>query len=290
MRSIASALDGLSAQVVVVDNGSVDNTVAVVEAAAQELLLVRSTNTGYSAGINLGFSHTEESMAILILNPDVVLAPRSIRVLFDDLAEPSIGVVVPMLLDTNGDLSRSQRRSPSITRSLGLGFTGHPRLSEIVHQPRAYRTPASIDWATGAVMLIRRRCFVDLDGWDPSFFLYSEETDFCLRAKDRGWTVRFNPAAIATHAAGGSGRSERTQSMQALNHVRLYHRRHSEMKSWIYYLLALAAELSRVLRRRPYAAKTLLALVSPSHRPAELNLARSLLPSDGRGQGSPDRG
>ena len=113
--------------------------------------------------------------------------------------------MVPRLLDDRGALSLSLRNDPTIARAVGLGSLGLDRFSETISDPQRYRRPTAVDWATGAAMPIAADCFAELGGWDESFFLYSEETDFCLRARQHGWSVRYTPAAEATHTGGGSG-------------------------------------------------------------------------------------
>ncbi|MFX3745782.1 glycosyltransferase family 2 protein, partial [Streptococcus suis] len=80
-------------------------------------------------------------------------------------------------------------------------------------------------WLVGAILLVSRECFDALDGLDESFFLYSEETDFSLRAKEAGWATVYTPRAGAVHVGGGSGESSTTHTMKILNRVRLYRRR-----------------------------------------------------------------
>jgi N-acetylglucosaminyl-diphospho-decaprenol L-rhamnosyltransferase len=279
LDSITRTLDGMIADITVVDNGSTDETVMTVSNSFADVRVVRSSNLGYSAGINRGVAEMRDFDSILVLNPDVVLMPGAISAMKLALKQERVGVVAPRLLDAHGELTLSLRREPSIARSLGFGFTGLPSLSERVTDPRAYTRTMVADWATGAVLMIDPDCFYSLGGWDESFFLYSEETDFCLRARDYGWTTTYVPNAVAVHAAGGSGRSARTEAMQALNQVRLFRRRNKLITSWIYYLLAIIAELSRLMRRRPNSLSTLGALVSPRRRPPELGLANNLLPT-----------
>lgn len=279
LGSIPVALDGMSADVTVVDNGSSDSTVSTIAERYPFVKVIRSPNLGYSAGINKGVAEMGDFSSILILNPDVILMPGSIGAMRRALEGKQVGIVAPRLLNERGELSLSLRREPSITRSLGLGFTGSPLFSERITDPKMYSQSATADWATGAVLMIEPKCFQSLGGWDESFFLYSEETDFCLRARDSGWTTAYEPDAVAVHSAGGSGRSGRTEAMQALNHVRLFRRRHGLIASWIFYVLAVIAELSRLLRRRPNSSPTLRALISPRRRPPELGLTNGLLPS-----------
>ena len=91
-----SALDGLSADVVVVDNGSTDDTLTVL-GSRDDCRVFRSVNDGYSAGINRGVREAEPADAILVLNPDVVLRPGSIPPLIEALRRPGVGITAPQI-------------------------------------------------------------------------------------------------------------------------------------------------------------------------------------------------
>lgn len=277
LDSLPEAFGPLRWSTVVVDNGSIDQTVALVEARG-DCLVVRSTNSGYSAGINLGVRFAGDSDAVLILNPDTTLSPGAVPAMVEALARPGVGVVAPFVTEADGRFSTSLRRKPTLTRALGLGFTGLAPFAEIVDDPRAYTHQHVVDWAMGAVLLVSRVCFDDLGGFDESFFLYSEETDFCLRARDRGWSTMYTPTARAMHVGGGSGESATTHTMQVLNRVRLYRRRHRAWISWLYFLLVLLRELSWAARGRKYSWAAARALMRPSLRPEALHLGKDLMP------------
>jgi GT2 family glycosyltransferase len=277
LDSLGPALDGIGSDTVVVDNSSTDDTVEVVRRRT-DCRLVQAPNLGYSAGINRGVASSTGTGPILVLNPDVRLELGSVRRLLEALRLPRTGIVAPRVLDADGSLVPSMRREPTLARNLGLGRTGHPVLSEYVEEPDWYDTPGISDWALGAVLLVSRECHDAVGGWDESFFLYSEETDFCLRAKDRGFVTRYTPEAVATHIAGQSGRSPRIHAMQILNRVRLYRRRHGAVASAAYYALSVLSELSWVLRGHRNSRGALKALLWKPARPAELGLTRSLVP------------
>jgi N-acetylglucosaminyl-diphospho-decaprenol L-rhamnosyltransferase len=277
LDSLPAALGNITANVIVVDNGSTDSTVKIL-IDRNDCQLVQSANVGYAGGINRGIRDGSGASAILILNPDARLSPGSVAPLLDALRTPGIGIVAPRVLSDHGSLEFSLRREPSLLRALGLGWTRHPALSEYVQDAAAYKHPHAVDWALGAILMISRHCFDTLGGWDESFFLYSEETDFALRARDIGLRTWYEPRSVAIHIGGGSGRSNQTHAMQAVNRVRLYRRRHGALVSWCFYWLTVASELSWGLRGYPYAPYAALALLRPSLRPRELNCSARLMP------------
>ncbi|HEY2401281.1 MAG TPA: glycosyltransferase family 2 protein [Steroidobacteraceae bacterium] len=278
LDSLPAALDGLTADVIVVDNGSTDGTADFV-APRKDCRLVRSANVGYAAGINRGVREAIPAEAILILNADVRLHAGSARLLFAALDEQYVGIVAPQIRSAQGKLDLSLRHEPSLLRTLGLTWTKAGIFSEYVARPEDYTSPRIVDWALGAVLMMSRKCFEELGGWDESYFLYSEETDFSLRARDVGMMTRYEPQAIAVHFEGQSGRNHITHTMRTINRVRLYRRRHGLLVSWCYYWLIVGNELSWLLRGRRESWSGVLALLVPSRRPPELGCSERLMPS-----------
>ena len=277
LDSLPAALGGLPAEVVVVDNGSADGTADLV-AARGDCRVIRSANVGYAAGINRGVREASRADAILVLNPDVRLSPGSVLPLAGALEQPRTGIVVPQLRSADGTLEPSLRRDPTLLRALGLEKTGVATLSERIGNATEYDYPHLVDWAQGAVVLMSRECFDALGGWDESFFLYSEETDLSLRARDLGLLTRYEPQSVAVHIGGASGRNNKTHAMQIVNRVRLYRRRNGVLASWCYFWLAIASELTWVARGHPQSWFAIRALLKPSLRPAELGCSDRRLP------------
>jgi N-acetylglucosaminyl-diphospho-decaprenol L-rhamnosyltransferase len=269
LDSLPAALDGLTAVVVVVDNGSTDGTVKFLE-SRDDCRVVRSTNVGYAAGINRGVREAAGADAILVLNPDTRLLERSVPPLLAALRIPRTGIVAPRVYSPDGGLELSLRRTPSLLRALGLTRTGISALSEYVSDPADYDRGHVVDWAMGAILGMSRICFDALDGWDESYFLYSEETDLSLRARDLGHLTRYEPGSAAIHIGGQSGRDHKTHAMQIINRVRLYRRRNGVLASWCYYWLTIASELSWLIRGHPQSGHAIVGLLRPALRPPEL--------------------
>ncbi len=276
LDSVAAATGRHRTRIVVVDNASTDDTAAVVEQRG-DCLLLRAANRGYAAGLNAGVHALAGDGPILFCNPDVRLETGSIERLVDQLSRSDVGVVVPRLVDEDGQVARSLRREPTVARTLGAGDSRVALLSEIVNDPRAYNEEQDVDWATGAVMVVSRQCYRDLDGLDESFFMYSEETDFCLRAQDLGYLVRYTPRATAMHVGGGSGRNPQLYAMQVLNRIRLHRRRHPAPATLTLLILTLLREAVLAARGRDESRCALVALLLRSRRPGQLGWSSALL-------------
>jgi N-acetylglucosaminyl-diphospho-decaprenol L-rhamnosyltransferase len=277
LDSLPAALGGLAADVIVVDNGSSDGTADLVAGRA-DCRLLRSTNVGYAAAINRGVREASGAAAILIMNPDVRLYPASVPPLHRALGKPGTAMVVPQLRSASGHLEPSLRRRPTLLRALGLERTGIPVFAERIKHAEAYTRPHSVDWAQGAVVLMSRVSFDALGGWDESYFLYSEEVDVSLRARDAGLLTYYEPGSVAVHIGGQSGQTAATHAMQIVNRVRLYRRRNGLFASWCYYWLHVASEASRLMRGHRASGFAVRALLWPSLRPADLGCSDRRLP------------
>jgi len=239
LGSLPGALAGLDhVEVIVVDNASTDASVVQVRhAAPRARVIALMDNRGYAAGVNAGIAAADPGGDILVLNPDVRLQPRAVARLKHLLAEDRVGIAVPRISDGDGVVQASLRRRPTTRRAWTEAILGGTRASrrgdrsEAIPVGPAYDRPADVDWATGAVFLVARRCLDDIGPLDESFFLYSEETDFMLRAGDAGHAVRYTPAARALHLGGELGSSPMLWSLRARNRVRLQRRRSGRWSS-----------------------------------------------------------
>jgi N-acetylglucosaminyl-diphospho-decaprenol L-rhamnosyltransferase len=277
LDSIPGALAGATAEIVVVDNDSRDGTAAYV-AERDDCTLIRSSNVGYAAGINRGVMESQRAGAILALNPDIILRPGSIPPMLRALRREGTGIVAPQVRNGEGDLSLSLRREPSLLRSLGLTATRFGAFSEHINKRSLYAAPCIVDWALGAAILMSRECYTQLGGWDETYFLYSEETDLCLRARDKGFLTAYEPSSVVVHIGGQSGQDRRTHSMRCINRVRLYRRRHGIAAAWCFLVLTAAFELRWALRGRRESWTAIRALVRPTERPIELRCSDTLMP------------
>ena len=217
-------------RIIVVDNASSDDTVATVRSWPCVQLIEAGDNLGYAAAINLGMTKVDRDEYLLVLNPDLRMGPTTVAALLHR-AFGGADVVAPRIVDDSGELYRSIRREPTVARQftdavLGSRIRRPGRWSsETVTDHKSYLEPHTIDWATGAALLISPRARAVVGPWDEQFFLYSEETDFTRRVRDNGLSVWFEPLAEVRHAGGGSGRSEYLDSLLVANKV-AYIRKH----------------------------------------------------------------
>jgi GT2 family glycosyltransferase len=261
--------------VVVADNSSTDDTIAVAEQPRD--LPVRvvqlGRNAGYAAGINAAIATIANGAvdAVLVLNPDITVRPAAVAPLAAALKAQGRAIAVPRLVNPDGTLQPSLRRGPTLLRALVQAVVGGPRasrlgpLGELITDPRRYDQAGPATWATGAAMLVSSDAVQALGPWDESFLLYGEETEFALRAWDRGWELWYEPAAVMEHVGGiQTVTNPRLFALLVVNRVRLFRKRHGRVASLAYHSAVTLGELFRAGRRADRLA--LVALLCPSQR------------------------
>lgn len=276
VTSLHSGLAGISWHLTVADNASADGSVAEIRRLAPEVTVVEmGRNAGYAAGINAAVAAAPPHDAILILNPDIRLGPRCGKELLETLRRGDSGIVVPQLEKGDGSRIPVLRREPTVWRALGDALLGarragkFPVFGEIMTAESYYREETAADWAAGSVMFISLECWKQCGPWDESFFLYSEETDFSLRARDIGLPTRLSPAARAVHLEGDSKQSPALWALLTMNRARLYRRRHRLPASIAYWAALLLRESSRAALGSKPSRAAARCLVSRSKLTAE---------------------
>jgi hypothetical protein len=199
-------------ETVVVDNDSSDGSADMVAAEFPSVTLIRlNDNTGFSGGNNRAFEGLSAPYALL-LNSDATCHPGSLDTLLDWAdAHPDVGIIGPKVLNPDGSLQYSCRRFPTFAaglfRNVYLGrlFPNNRPASDYLMQDFDHVSVRDVDWVSGCAMLIRRACMEQIGTLDAAtFFMYCEDMDWCLRARDAGWRVVYYPDAHFTHAIGRS--------------------------------------------------------------------------------------
>ncbi|HMO11288.1 MAG TPA: glycosyltransferase family 2 protein [Actinotalea sp.] len=270
LESLPDGLGGVDSVVVVVDNGSTDGTPEVVARCAPFARVVATgRNGGYAAGINRGVAEAGRCAAYLVVNADVRLRAGCVPALLDALRRTGAGIVVPRLDDAHGALIHSRRREPTLLRAAADALLGAERagrvgtLGEVVTDPAAYRSEGPTDWAEGSTQLFSDACLRAAGPWDETYFLYSEETDFALRARDRGLPTVYVPTARAVHLEGGSAGNPALWRLLVVNRWRLYAHRHGPVATTAFWAVLVLREASRAALGKATSRAALGGLLSP---------------------------
>jgi N-acetylglucosaminyl-diphospho-decaprenol L-rhamnosyltransferase len=205
LRSLPAGVGDLSSEIIVIDNASQDG---IVEQAAEQFpavrLIMNPDNRGFAGGNNQGLAEATGEY-LLLLNPDVVVEPDSLKIMADFLKEqPEIGVVGPHTVDRNGDLSLTAY-GPYSALSILWQYTGLNRLfpnhlyGKYRQLSAAATQPFEVAWVQACCLLTRREVYGRIGGLDERFFLFAEDPDFCDRAAQTGWKTYFVPDARIMH-------------------------------------------------------------------------------------------
>ena len=197
LSTVLEHAQGLSLDLVVVDNGATGASRKLVEREFPQARAIASENRGFAHACNLAAA-TCDARWLLFLNPDTEVLEGSLAELAAGLA-PEAGIAGVRQLDDGGALIPRCACSPRRRRALGdaLGLERFPRrpdwLGERELRLERYDREFEGDWTIGSFMLVRREAFDAVGGFDERFFLYSEEVDLCLRVRRAGWKVVAQP-------------------------------------------------------------------------------------------------
>lgn len=197
---------GIDAELNLLDNASGEELGDLAAAYRNARAFESPRNLGFGAGHNLLASKTEAPY-LLILNPDVeFLEERSARRLLAALeASSQIGAVGPKLIDGQGNAQRYDHGRLHGTRAQIALRGGNSYWRETSSRQ-------DVAWVSGAAMLIRHAAFATAGGFDPELFLYKEEEDLCLRLRQAGHKIVYDPAIVVRHL--GSVVADRSEALE----------------------------------------------------------------------------
>jgi N-acetylglucosaminyl-diphospho-decaprenol L-rhamnosyltransferase len=265
--------------VVVVDNASSDSSTEVAKATTGlPISIVQQVeNVGYAAGLNAGLTalRGRPPEAVMVLNPDCRLRPMALAALAQDLRTPGRGIIAPRLVNLDGSTQPTLRRLPTVIGAfaeaiLGGRIADRLGLGELIFSDGAHESAGPAAWVTGAALLMAWALLESVGPWDEQFLLYSEETEFMLRASDHGWTTWYEPAAVVEHKGGDAGTKPGLAALLTVNKVTLFRRRHGAVGSMLYSVGVLLGNLLRAATGQRTARASVTALLFPSHRISSL--------------------
>jgi len=202
--------DAFSIEIIVVDSASDDGSAELVREKYPEVAqLPQSQNIGFTRGNNIGLEHARGAY-LLLLNPDTEVSPGALATMIDFMiGHPQVGILGPHTLNSDGSHQSTRRRFPTlmtgIFESTWLSAWAPPGVE------RHYRMLDTkdndileADWVQGSALMLRRAVYDAIGGLDEGFAMYSEELDYCRRAKSVGWQVFYHGGALITHHGGRS--------------------------------------------------------------------------------------
>jgi len=217
LSSTFNQTQGISFEVLVVDNGSTDDSTAMVkEKFPQASLIENKENLGFARANNQGIRKAKGKY-ILLLNSDTVLKNNSLLKLIRFAEKhPQAGVIGSRLLNKNESVQPSV--APFfILPKVFLWLTTGDRF--LYASPEK---PCQVDWVMGAALMIKKEVIDKLGSLDEIFFMYMEEQEWCYRIKKAGWQVWFYPGAEIFHLVRGSSPKGRQRAIWGIYQGLIY--------------------------------------------------------------------
>ena len=210
LAALPAALSPLRARVVVVDNASSDDSVEVAQRHPHVEVIANPDNVGYARGMNQALAGSDAPV-LIALNPDTVPPPGSLAALVQALhADAGVALVAPRLVNIDGSTQHSVYRFPSPAVTAAASLPRRCQQGRIgrrwwLEGASPHDRSTDIDWAIGAVHVIRAAA---LDGEPPyseRWFMYVEDLELCWRLERAGWRCRLEAEVDVPHVGNASG-------------------------------------------------------------------------------------
>jgi GT2 family glycosyltransferase len=183
--------------VIVLDNASTDGSAEAIRSRFPDVRLINlEENRGYAGNNNVGIeaAHKQGADWILVLNEDTILDPDCLTHLVRvGESDDRIGILGPMVYHHD---------EPVVIQSAGGHLDKRWRATHLGQNQvdrGQFPAPHSVDWISGCAILVRREVIDQVGGLDDRFFYYWEETEWCLRARKKGWQIWHVPHAHLWH-------------------------------------------------------------------------------------------
>jgi N-acetylglucosaminyl-diphospho-decaprenol L-rhamnosyltransferase len=249
-------MSGLLCEVIVVESGSTDGTLDMLrERFPWVVTLPQAENVGFTRGNNIGLVAARGRL-LMLLNPDTEIVGDALAQMAAHLdAHPDVGIVGPYTLNSDGTAQSTRRRFPTLLTGMFESTWLQPLaprrlLDRYYVRDIADADTADVDWVQGSALMLRREVYAQIGGLDEQYIMFSEELDWCRRARDAGWRVVYLGSAMIVHHGGRS-----TDQVVARKHI---HFQQSKLRYFRKYHGVLAASGLRVLLIALYGCQLIL--------------------------------
>lgn len=238
-RTIAQCLNSVeentevSHEIIVVDNASSDQTKETIKnSGVKARVITQDRNLGFSRANNTGVKQSKGDY-IMLLNPDTKLKNNALDLLYRyQTLHPEAGLVVPKLEDMDGTPQKSVRQLPTPWGALKEYYL-RLKFSYAPFVPPGL-SPVDIESAAGAAMMIKKKLFLRVGGFDKKYFLYFEDLDLCRKILEANLKIKYLPEAVIIHKVGESASSNPNSLKLLKQSSRAYH---GFIKSLLLFLL-----------------------------------------------------
>ncbi len=231
LASLASERSRLELEVLLVDNGSTDGTLEMVDEEFPWIeTVIRERNLGFAKANNLA-TRVARGERLLYLNPDTVVPPNALVLAVNELdRRPEIGMLGCKLVRPDGQLDHASKRGFPTPSSALYHFVGltrvRPRSRRFARYTAGWLDPDEVglvDAVNGAFMLVRREALEAVGPMDEDYWLYMEDLDWCFRFWRAGWPILYWPEVEVIHAKGGSTSGGRPWRQNYAFHWGMWH-------------------------------------------------------------------
>jgi GT2 family glycosyltransferase len=224
------------AAVILVDNGSTDGTTEVVRKQFPSVKIIETgQNLGFTGGNNVGIDYSLDNGAdyIMLLNNDTIVAPDMIDVMIAAMQQdPSIAISGPTIYyydqpDVVWSAGSTVDWERGLTSMLGIGESDKGQFGQ---------TPREVAFVTGCALLARRDVWEKVGLLDNRFFMYYEETEWCVRAARVGFKIAHIPTAMMWHKISLEARETSPHTVYYMTRNRLLFLQHTQanLRTWLY--------------------------------------------------------
>jgi hypothetical protein len=243
LASVYAEIEGITFEVIVIDNASTDGSAEMIKKEFQQVILIQNIeNYGFAAANNQGM-RIAKGRYVLLLNSDTLVLDGAIQktISFAD-QHPEAGVVGCQVWENRVTIQRTCFRFPTI-RNLIIQKLGMCRL---LPRYRLFGGEKMVEWnrdserevdvVSGMFMLVRREAIDQVGMMDEDYFVYAEETDWCWRFRKMRWKCLFMPNARIIHRDGGSKSTEQLSVrmfVQQQKSLLIFYKKQRGQFSWI---------------------------------------------------------
>ncbi|MFA6027938.1 MAG: glycosyltransferase family 2 protein [Patescibacteria group bacterium] len=216
----------VSCEIIVIDNNSQDNSVAMVAKDFPKVILMQNKiNGGFAKAVNQGINKARGEY-ILLINPDMLVPKDSLIKMKKILDEnKDISLLGAKLVYPNGKVQASVGKFPALLPNLATKL----HLSDIINYGRYYKPRykklTKVDWVSGGFLMFKKNLIDKIGLWDEKYFLYMEDVDFCQRAADAGLHAAFTPDVSVLHYHMQSTRKNPKKAQEEEKKSRAYYYR-----------------------------------------------------------------
>ncbi len=225
VNSVITALRGLVAELIIIDNNSADDSFALVNKIEFPQLnaFQNSENLGYTKAINQGIK-LSKGKYVLLLNPDTVLNNTSIKVVYDFMeSNPAYGACAPLMKNPDGSVQYSVRNFPTYWRMfcefslLAYIFPKTKLFGSWKAKYMDYSLEQDVEQPMAAAFMVRADLLSKIDNMDERFRMFFNDVDLCKKIYDAGFKIRLLPSSVVIHEHGASIKKDRANMIRVWN-------------------------------------------------------------------------